>query len=344
MFSAIAQEVTSRFAGRSTRRPYKSRKSAAHSNGLKPPPMDTSLELAHLKKLFDHSSRAARIGVWECNLPDETLAWTDMVYDLFDLPPGHPLSRDEIVKLYSEKSRQELTALRDRAIREHSGFTLDAEIVTGKGNHRWIRITATVECEDGVPVRIFGMKQDITAEKKLFDEIRFLAEFDILTGLPNRAQFQSKFQALCDVDCPTHAVALFLIDLDGFKQVNDRLGHQAGDQCLRAAANCLRGVLGGAELVARIGGDEFAVLHRCPADDDVDRIASAIVTSLAAACDDEGRHIGIGASVGVALACGHRASKDIFAAADGALYAAKSGGRNRFRIAQPHAETAVHAA
>jgi diguanylate cyclase (GGDEF)-like protein len=344
MFSAIVHELSSRFKGQRGNRPYAPHDPASRETGAKPPLTDISVELTHLKKLFDHSSRAARIGVWECNLNDEKLAWTDMVYELFDLPLGHPLNRDEIVKLYSEQSLAELTKLRNRAIREHTGFSLDAEIVTGKGNHRWIRITATVECEDDVPVRIFGMKQDITAEKKLFDEIRYLAEFDVLTGLPNRVQFQSKFDALCQMDTPKQAVALFLIDLDGFKQVNDRLGHQAGDQCLQAAANCLRTALCGAELVARIGGDEFAVLHRCQSNDDATRIADAIVRSLAASCDEDGRHIGIGGSVGVALASGHRAPKDIFAAADGALYAAKSGGRNRFSLAQPAFTSRTHAA
>ncbi|WP_283192880.1 diguanylate cyclase [Rhizobium sp. AN80A] len=338
MFFSIVDAVRSRFTGRQSDRPH------PPEIGADPLSMDTSAELAHLKKLFDHSSRAARIGVWECNLADEKLAWTDMVYELFDLPIGHPLNRDETVKLYTERSRIELTMLRDRAIRERSGFSLDAEIITAKGNHRWIRITATVECEGDRPVRIFGMKQDITAEKKLFDEIRYLAEFDLLTSLPNRVQFQSTFDTLCATEASGQTVALFLIDLDGFKQVNDRLGHQAGDQCLRVAANCLRAVLGGAELVARIGGDEFAVLHRCGSSDEAARIASSIVTSLAASCDDDGRHIGIGGSVGVALATGYRAPKDIFAAADGALYAAKSGGRNRFSLAQPSFTSQIHAA
>jgi diguanylate cyclase (GGDEF)-like protein len=267
-----------------------------------------------------------------------------MVYELFDLPIGHPLNRDETVKLYTERSRIELTMLRDRAIKDRSGFSLDAEIVTAKGNHRWIRITATVECEGDRPVRIFGMKQDITAEKKLFDEIRYLAEYDLLTSLPNRVQFQSTFETLCTTEASRQTVVLFLIDLDGFKQVNDRLGHQAGDQCLRVAANCMRSVLGSAELVARIGGDEFAVLHRCGSSDEAARIASTIVAALAATTDENGRHIGIGGSVGVALAAGYQASKDIFAAADGALYAAKSGGRNRFSLAHPSFASQTNAA
>jgi|AraplaMF_Col_mLB_1032019.scaffolds.fasta_scaffold00085_3 diguanylate cyclase (GGDEF)-like protein len=338
MFSSIVREVRSQLTGRLCARPDRPEIGAEAISA------DASAELVHLKKLFDHSSRAARIGVWECNLPDETLAWTDMVYELFDLPIGHPLNRDETVKLYTERSRIELTMLRDRAIKDRSGFSLDAEIVTAKGNHRWIRITATVECEGDRPVRIFGMKQDITAEKKLFDEIRYLAEYDLLTSLPNRVQFQSTFETLCTTEASRQTVVLFLIDLDGFKQVNDRLGHQAGDQCLRVAANCMRSVLGSAELVARIGGDEFAVLHRCGSSDEAARIASTIVAALAATTDENGRHIGIGGSVGVALAAGYQASKDIFAAADGALYAAKSGGRNRFSLAHPSFASQTNAA
>jgi len=119
-----------------------------------------------------------------------------MVYDLFDLPHEASLDRAEILKCYSRESLSELIRLRGRAIEERTGFTLDAEIVTPKGHTRWIRITATVECEDDVPVRIFGMKLDITAEKMMYDQIRYLAEFDILTGLPNRAQFQTALQRL----------------------------------------------------------------------------------------------------------------------------------------------------
>lgn len=332
MLSAIVRQVTSRFGGM----PRRSGRPAVDG---------TADALAHMKKLFDHSSRAARIGVWECDLKDERLAWTDMVYDLFDLPPGHPLDRNEIVKLYSEKSLAELTERRSRAIRERDGFSLDAEITTSKGNHRWIRITATVECEGDTPVRIFGMKQDITAEKKMFDEIRHLAEFDMLTDLPNRTQFQSMFQALCASPASKQTLVLFLLDLDGFKQVNDRLGHQAGDQCLIAAGRCLKASLGKADLIARIGGDEFAVLHRCSSPDEAERIAATIVMSIAGACDETGRQLGIGASVGVALADGYVEPKDIFAAADGALYDAKSGGRNRYRFANPPSYASrIHAA
>lgn len=344
MFSAIVHELRSQVGRQWNNVSRRSDDTSPRSRKYGAFVPDTSVELAHLKKLFDRSSKAARIGVWECDLHDERLTWTDMVYELFDLPPGYPLRRDEIVRLYSEKSLAELTRLRNLAIEKHDGFSLDAEIVTAKGNRRWIRITATVECEHDVPVRIFGMKQDITAEKMMFDEIRHLAEFDVLTDLPNRVQFQSKFQALCSVDTPGNAVVLFLADLDGFKQVNDRLGHQAGDECLREAASRLLQALERAEIVARIGGDEFAVLHSCASDEDAERVADIIVTSLGGSFGYNGQRIAIGASVGVAFGARDLAPKDIFAAADRALYCAKTEGKNHFRIASSLPASEIHAA
>jgi diguanylate cyclase (GGDEF)-like protein len=294
---------------------------------------EQAASLAHSRKIFDRSSAAAKIGVWECNLADESLTWTDVVYDIFDLPRGSPLDRKQIVNCYSEESVKELHIRRSRAIEERTGFGLDAEIITAKGSRRWMRITATVECENGVAVRIFGMKQDITEEKILADQMRYLAEFDVLTGLPNRSQFQSKLLELSDRHMQQEPFgALLLIDLDEFKEVNDTLGHAAGDECLKEAALRLRSVCGEAELVARIGGDEFAVLVGSHLDlRAISKLARTIIDVLARSVDRCGKTSKLGASVGIALfeAC---ESSQIFVNADTALYAAKAAGRNTFRI------------
>jgi diguanylate cyclase (GGDEF)-like protein len=293
-----------------------------------------AVALAHSRKIFDRSSEAARIGVWECSLPDNQLVWTKMVYDLFDLPHEANLDRAEILKCYSRESLSELIRLRGRAIEERTGFTLDAEILTPKGHTRWIRITATVECEDDVPVRIFGMKLDITAEKMMYDQIRYLAEFDILTGLPNRAQFQTALQRLPLRSVGGNAAALLLIDLDGFKGINDTFGHQAGDDCLKETAERLLAACAGADLVARIGGDEFAVLvSGYDSVESVAALAGTVVRRLNRSIERNGAKMDVGASVGVAF---HDASlrSDIFVCADAALYKAKSDGKNRFQVHQ----------
>lgn len=292
-------------------------------------------KLAHSQKIFDRASSAARIGVWECELPSETLTWTDVVYDIFDLPRGVMPDRSGTVKCYSEESVRELTKRRSKAIEDCTGFTLDAEIISFKGIRRWIRITATVESVDGVAVRIFGMKQDITEEKILGDRTRYLAEFDVLTGLANRSQFQSRLSCLDRGSSPPTRQfgALLLIDLDEFKPVNDSLGHAAGDECLKQAAERIRDVCPDAELVARIGGDEFAVLLGPDARlAEASDAARAIIAHLGYPMEYRGHQLKIGASVGIALADSHTPSSQLNVMADAALYAAKKAGRNTFRI------------
>lgn len=120
----------------------------------------------HFKKMYERASRLGRIGVWECDLATEALTWTDTVYDLFDLPRQSLLSRAETLAVYEPHSRREMEKRRAKAIASCSAFTVDVAIHTARGNLRWIRITGDVEQENGRAVRIYGTKQDITAEKE----------------------------------------------------------------------------------------------------------------------------------------------------------------------------------
>ncbi|MDO9415977.1 sensor domain-containing diguanylate cyclase [Pararhizobium sp.] len=296
---------------------------------------EQAIALAHSRKIYDRSSAAARIGVWECSLPDNTLTWTDMVYDIFELPRGSVIDRKQTVAFYTEESVRELCLKRTKAIEECGGFSMDAEIITAKGNRRWMRITATVESEDGIPVRIFGMKQDITDEKNMQDQTRYLANFDMMTGLANRAQFQQHFSKFCEdgLEPGMHA-ALILFDLDGFKSVNDTYGHAAGDDCLKEAASRLRSTGDCAELIARIGGDEFAILFRTHAGFDmISHLTRSAIRDLRRPMHYNDLTLQIGASAGIALADGC-SSSELFRRADVALYAAKAAGRNTFRLFQ----------
>ncbi len=297
---------------------------------------DQATELEHSRKIFARASVAARIGVWECSLPDETLHWTDVVYDIFDLPRGSNLHRNQIVECYAENTAKELQRRRKRAIEDRSGFEMDAEIITVQGNRRWIRITATVESENDIPVRIFGMKQDITEQKILLDRTRYLADFDLLTGLANRSQFQMRLADLCKPDAgQSPRGALLLIDLDGFKIINDSLGHPVGDECLKEVANRLLALCHETEVVARIGGDEFAILLGPQFGQDATTdLAQRIVGSLSNPLEFFGQSPKLGASVGIAL-IDDCVPSDVVKNADTALYAAKAAGRNTFQVFDP---------
>ena len=129
---------------------------------------------AHYKKMYDRASALARIGVWECDLATEALTWTDGVYDLFELPRGAPRRPRHVARALRGGIAPRDGGLRARAIADGGSFSLDVRIRTAKGNERWIRLTADVELENGRPVRIFGTKQDITAERSAQDKVRAL--------------------------------------------------------------------------------------------------------------------------------------------------------------------------
>jgi diguanylate cyclase (GGDEF)-like protein len=294
-------------------------------------------QLARSRALFERASATAKVGVWECDLAcADTLRWTDAVYDLFELPRQSPIDRAQTVAMYSPESRAEMQAARRRAIAECSGFTLDAKITTARGNERWMRLTAAVESENGVAVRIFGMKQDITAERALWDKTRYLAETDVLTGLANRSLFQT---ILTELDASeTAGIAagpLLLVDLDGFKQVNDVFGHALGDECLKQVAERLQRLCRETRLVARIGGDEFAILMQGDATlPQAEALAERLLAELHLPVVWREHSFQLGASIGIALppGPGSRCSSELFSHADIALYAAKACGKHTFRV------------
>ncbi|MGE5536775.1 MAG: diguanylate cyclase domain-containing protein [Acidobacteriota bacterium] len=302
---------------------------------------DYEAALARSKEMFERASAAARLGMWECDLITETLQWSGGTYDIFDIPRDMPLVRNQTLSCYPPESLKALETIRSRAIAERKDFNLDAEIVTPKGKHRWIRITAVVDCAGNRPVRLFGFKQDITEERAKVERLRYLAEFDELTGVANRRRFEDKLWDFCEA--PTAAPrdgALLLVDLDGFKDVNDSLGHAAGDACLQQAARRLTEVCLDAIVVARIGGDEFAVLFGPGGVQKITAVATQIVEAMNRPVTYQGRKFKIGASVGIAWA--HVCTPtELFQRADAALYAAKSDGRNTFRWFDPRQRQAL---
>jgi diguanylate cyclase (GGDEF)-like protein len=190
-----------------------------------------------------------------------------------------------------------------------------------------------------------GIGTDLTEQRKSEREISRLARFDSLTGLPNRAMMrQTLDEALRNAAHRQKGCALFMIDLDRFKNVNDTLGHPIGDALLRQVADRLKSVMGNHGQVGRLGGDEFqAVLPGAVDIGLLESLARTLIEQASRPYMIEGHKVTIGASVGIAIGDPGRASADALVRnADLALYAAKAAGRGKHCFYQPsmHSEAA----
>ncbi len=174
--------------------------------------------------------------------------------------------------------------------------------------------------------------EDVTERKRTEAQIEHMALHDPLTGLPNRASFNAQLNGALGRGSRRQQLAVMCLDLDHFKPVNDTLGHSVGDALLRQVGNRLRGCLRHSSVVARIGGDEFAIIERDIASaEEPGKLAERIVKALGEPFDIDGHQVIIGTSVGIALAPPDGNDPDkLMKAADLALYRAKSDGRGGY--------------
>jgi diguanylate cyclase (GGDEF)-like protein len=185
---------------------------------------------------------------------------------------------------------------------------------------------------------------DITEQREAHAQVFHLAHHDTLTGLANRAALRERISAIVGQDAdPDEVTALVMIDLDGFKGVNDRLGHDAGDALLVEVGRRLKALVRGTDLVARLGGDEFVLLlaglHQ---KGDILPLAERVLRRLAEPVRIKGQQIGIGASLGIAFHPQDGLDANTwFKHADMALYGAKNGGRGIYRCFDEQLSQAV---
>ena len=187
---------------------------------------------------------------------------------------------------------------------------------------------------NGHPQFFIGVISDITHRKRAEQELRYLANFDTLTNLPNRTLLAERLsRAIVRARRQGGRIAVLFLDLDRFKDVNDSLGHAAGDRILRAAALRLQRTIGEQHTVARLGGDEFTVvLENLAGPDDADRAAREIIMAFEAPLQiDDLQEISVSPSIGISLYPDHaQVPTDLLKHADTAMYQAKAAGRRTF--------------
>jgi diguanylate cyclase (GGDEF)-like protein/PAS domain S-box-containing protein len=199
------------------------------------------------------------------------------------------------------------------------------------------RLSVSAICDEtGEVSRYVGVCADITQQWEKEQRVQHLALHDGLTGLPNRLLLTERVVQLTGMAArePRH-IALMFLDLDGFKSVNDRLGHGIGDCVLKAVSTRLLGLVRPSDTVARLGGDEFVILLDNPESrDSVAMIASRVIESVNAPMDFDGIGAHVGTSIGITFFAEGMPSPDaLLKSADDAMYAAKASGKNCYRFA-----------
>ena len=206
------------------------------------------------------------------------------------------------------------------------------------GGWRFVEVVGTSLLDDPHVRGIVLTMRDVHERKMLEQRLAHQAFHDPLTQMGNRALLTDRLQrALAQARRDQTPVALLFVDLDNFKNVNDSLGHGAGDQALLAVAERLRGCVRPGDTAARLGGDEFAILlegHKDPAA--VDQVAQRLLEALRRPLPLAGQEVFLTASVGVAIApTGDARAEDLLRDADFAMYGAKQGGKDRWQVFEP---------
>jgi diguanylate cyclase (GGDEF)-like protein/PAS domain S-box-containing protein len=194
------------------------------------------------------------------------------------------------------------------------------------GGEIWISSTLVGVVEEGKVARLWGTRRDITEKKRQLDALAYNANHDSLTSLPNRFYLKNRLEAELAMLEDHGQLALFMLDLDRFKEVNDTLGHHAGDLLLMEIAKRLQQVLAGlGGDIARLGGDEFAVIYtRVRSERDVVRLAELMLRTLTSPFDIEGIRVEVEGSLGISLAPAHGTTpSSLLRCADVAMYRAK---------------------
>ena len=314
-------------------------------------------EMARLSRRLELALEVSRIGVFEADLVTGEVYRDNRVREMYGYPnDGRPLDPHIWETLLHPDDAELAKEKVGNAVRDQSSYQSEFRIIRPNGDIRLIRTKGVYHRDSDGMAKMLGVNWDVTEEeaaKRELERAMALAEtrnreleetkariehnslHDTLTGLPNRRYLDSWLTERAE-QCHERggSIALLHIDLDRFKQINDTLGHVAGDAMLVHAAGLLRANLTQDDFVARVGGDEFILVcvYDGPATR-LDKIARAIVEQMRQPVPYEGHFCRFGASIGIAVQSGRAVdAKRLLIDADIALYRAKRRGKNGYEF------------
>jgi diguanylate cyclase (GGDEF)-like protein/PAS domain S-box-containing protein len=286
------------------------------------------------------SQRLAGLGSWSFQPGDTHIEVSEQLALMLGLTREQfPDSLDSLLRFVVDEDRTGATRTLESALRGPIGVTGELRLRAADGSVRWYACTiASHADESGAVVRVRGAMFDVTARRTAESRVQRLAYNDELTGLPNRARFM-EFLADAQVKARSRGsrFGLLFLDLDGFKEINDSLGHDAGDELLQQVAQRIRACLRQADRLARFGGDEFLVLiDPVRRRKDVELVTRKILQAVSTPLKLQGLVASVSASIGIAIYPDDGDDPQrLLKNADAAMYQAKQNGRNAMEFYAP---------
>lgn len=283
----------------------------------------------------------AAIGIGIADLDGNVLQVNGALLRMFGLT-DHTMRGRKVQEWTHPEDAPQTWTLYDELVRgEREHYHLEKAFHRPDGTVLWTNLTVSLLRDaDGTPQYQLALMEDTTERRLLNLRLRYEATHDALTGLPNRTLFFERLEKALSAG-EGQRFGLCYLDLDGFKTINDSLGHAAGDRLLVEVADRLQScATAPGEMVARLGGDEFVALTTGPdTESEVDDLAARIMNVLLAPVRIDGRELTVRGSIGIVEGlAGERGPAEVLRSADITMYRAKSAGGNRFELADPEAD------
>jgi diguanylate cyclase (GGDEF)-like protein/PAS domain S-box-containing protein len=277
----------------------------------------------------------AHIGTWEWDILEDIFEGSEECFRMHGLSPAQAVSMMAVEERIYEEDRAEFTQAIAHVLWDGM-CNMVYRVIDAEKELRWVQLHAEFQFdENGRRVKGIGIVQEITERVRYEKQLETLANYDSLTGLANRSFLMAHLQqSIAKGAREKTMTALFLFDLDRFKDINDSFGHTSGDELLQKVAQRFAQRLRAGDLIARLGGDEFAVvLEQIARPEDAGRFAEEMIRTLAAPFKlQSGIGIHISTSIGIVLSPQDGSEAEtLLQNADAALYKAKAEGRGNYR-------------
>lgn len=297
--------------------------------------MQLAAKLNKKEARLNEAQQIAKLGSWELKFSDQTLIWSDEIYRIFEITPTEqPPSYDEFINAVHPEDRGVVDTAFTESLANKTPYEIIHRIRMKDGRIKYVHEKGkTYYDSQGYPLRTIGTVQDITKQKSIEKKIEFMAHHDALTGLPNRILAQERTeQIMANAKRTGSKAALLFIDLDGFKTINDSLGHSVGDTILKNVTSRLIECIRKSDILSRQGGDEFLlVVSDIDTLEDIRTLADKLLIEMEKPFMLGNQSLCLSGSIGISIYPEHGETfETLLQCSDTAMYRAKETGKNSY--------------